>query len=89
MQTTSSNTSGYQSLEDIRLRKEQLSAELQADKDTIGEHWHRLVTPQKTETKGELIAALISNGITAFDAFLLFRKLMKGYRTIFGKKKRR
>jgi len=48
-----------------------------------------LTAPKKSDTKGELIANLISNSITAIDAFLLVRKLMKSYGHLFGKKKRR
>lgn len=78
----------YSTLEDIRQRKEAVQANIQKDNERIGLLWHDLTTPQKSDTKGELIANLISNSITAIDAFLLVRKLMKSYGHIFGKKKR-
>ena len=78
----------YSTLEDIRQRKEAVQANIQKDNERIGLLWHDLTAPQKSDTKGELIANLISNSITAIDAFLLVRKLMKSYGHIFGKKKR-
>jgi len=79
----------YSTLEDIRQRKEAVQANIQKDNERIGLLWHDLTAPQKSDTKGELIANLISNSITAIDAFLLVRKLMKSYGHLFGKKKRR
>ena len=63
--------------------------ELAQTRDEISSHWQQLVTPQQTHTRGECVAALVSNSITAFDAFLLVRKLMRSYRTLFGRRKRR
>ena len=79
----------YSTLEDIQQRKEAVQANIQKDNERIGILWHDLTAPQKSDTKGELIANLISNSITAIDAFLLVRKLMKSYGYLFGKKKRR
>jgi hypothetical protein len=79
----------YSTLEDIQQRKEAVQANIQKDNERIGLLWHDLTAPQKSDTKGELIANLISNSITAIDAFLLVRKLMKSYGHLFGKKKRR
>ena len=81
--------STYSTLEDIRQRKEAVQANIQKDNERIGLLWHDLTAPQKSDTKGELIANLISNSITAIDAFLLVRKLMKSYGHLFGKKKRK
>lgn len=79
----------YSTLEDIQQRKEAVQANIQKDNERIGLLWHDLTAPQKSDTKGELIANLISNSITAIDAFLLVRKLMKSYGHLFGKKKRK
>ena len=49
--------------------------------------WHNLTVPQQANSKGELITNLISNSITAIDAFLLARKLMKIYGKYFTKRK--
>ena len=79
----------YSTLEDIQQRKEAVQANIQKDNERIGLLWHDLTAPQKSDTKGELIANLISNSITAIDAFLLVRKLMKSYGYLFSKKKRK
>ena len=81
--------STYSTLEQIQPRKEALHANIQKDNEQIGLLWHQLTAPQKSDSKGELIANLISNSITAIDAFLLVRKLMKSYGHLFGKKKRK
>ena len=49
-----------------------------------------MFTPKENSTKGEYVASLVSNTVTAIDAFLLIRKLMKSYSGLFnffGKKK--
>ena len=81
--------STYSTLEQIQQRKEALHANIQKDNEQIGLLWHQLTAPQKSDSKGELIANLVSNSITAIDAFLLVRKLMKSYGHLFGKKKRK
>ncbi|MGN0221998.1 MAG: hypothetical protein ACI4BA_07760 [Prevotella sp.] len=69
----------YNTTEDLALRKRQLAKEIEAKKEEVAILWHSLATPEKATTKGEHIANLISNSITAIDAFLLVRKLMKHY----------
>jgi hypothetical protein len=46
--------------------------------------WNRLFVKQETSTKGEYVASIVANCITAVDAFLLVRKLMKNYSGLFG-----
>ena len=77
----------YNTLEDIQQRKDALQADIRKDNEQIGTLWRELTAPQKSDSKGELIANLVANSITAIDAFLLVRKLMKSYRYLFGKKK--
>ena len=79
----------YSSLEEIQARKEKLKDEIHQQSGQISTLWHDLVTPQESNSKGELIAHLISNSITAIDAFLLVRKLMKNYGSLFGRKRKR
>lgn len=79
----------YSSLEEIQSRKDLLKKEIQQQSGQIGNHWHDLTAPQPSSSKGELIANLVTNGITALDAFLLVRKLMKSYSFLFGRKKKR
>lgn len=73
----------YQTLEEIHTRKDELRAEIQQQGEQIGELWHGLFEPQKASTKGELVTTIISHSITAVDAFLLVRKLMKNYGGLF------
>ena len=79
----------YNTLEDIQRRKDELRTDIKANSQQISDLWHELFMPQKANSKGELIANLISNSITAIDAFLLARKLMKTYGKFFNKRKKR
>ena len=76
----------FNTLDDIQQRKDALLADIQKDSERIGTLWHGLTAPQKSDSKGELIANLITNSITAIYAFLLVRKLLKSYRHLFGRK---
>ena len=78
-------TRQYHSLEDIRLRKEELSEAIQQDSTKFSTLWNQTFIKREGNTKGEYISGLIANSITAIDAFLLIRKLMKGYGNLFGK----
>lgn len=73
------NTESYNTLEEIQLRKEQLSNAIEHDRDIIAEKWDELFKTNENPTKGEYIATIISNSITAIDAFLLVRKLLNSY----------
>lgn len=76
-------TTAYHTLEEIRQRKEQLSEELQKDSTRFSTLWGQLFVKRKDVTKGEFIASMVTNSITAIDAFLLVRKLFKNYRSVF------
>ena len=75
------------------MRKEQLSEAIDNEGDKISRIWNDLFKKQEASTKGEYVASIISNVITAVDAFLLVRKLMKSYSNVFSllnpKKKKR
>ena len=77
----------YTTLEQIQERKNQLSVDIQRESNNISELWHELASPKPASSKGELVASLVSNGVTAIDAFLLARKLMKTYGWIFRRNK--
>ena len=79
----------YQTLEEIQIRKEKLQSDIQQENDQIGILWRTLFAPQKASSKGELVASLVSNSITAIDGFLLMRKLIKTYGFIFNRKKKK
>lgn len=78
----------YRTLEEIRQRKEQLYDELQHDNQQFNTLWSQIFVKRKESTRSEFITSMISNGITAIDAFLLIRKLLKGYKGIVGKKRK-
>ena len=82
-------THQYNTLEDIELRKDELKTQLRGNSDKVGSLWHDLWVPKEANSKGEFIANLVSNSITAIDAFLLVRKLMKTYGWLFGRRKRK
>jgi hypothetical protein len=82
-------TRKYHTLEEIRLRKEELANAIQQDSTKFSSLWNQTFIKREGSTKGEYISGLIANSITAIDAFLLIRKLMKGYGTLFGKSEKK
>ena len=81
-------TTTFKTLEDLQQRKEELHAAIHEEGQQASKLWHGLADPKPASTKGELVANLIANSITAIDAFLLVRKLMKTYGSLFRRKKR-
>ena len=79
----------YSSLEEIQSRKDQLKDDIQQQSGQITNIWRELTAPQPSSSKGEMIANLVTNSITAIDGFLLVRKLMRNYGFLFGRKKRK
>lgn len=77
----------YRTLDEIQKRKEELSAELQRDNEKFSSLWGQLFVKRNDNTKGEWVASLIGNSITAVDTFLLVRKLIKNYGFLFKRKK--
>lgn len=83
------STRQYHTLEEIRLRKEELASEIQQDNAKFSTLWNQTFVKREGSTKGEYISGLIANSITAIDAFLLVRKLMKNYGWLIGRKKKK
>lgn len=79
----------YRTLEEIRMRKDELLNELQQDNTKFTTLWNQVFLKREDNTKAEYITGLVSNGIVAFDTFLMIRKLMKNYGFLFGKKNKR
>ena len=75
--------STYRTLEELRLRKQELRRELDHDNQQIDKLWHGLFVKREESTRGEFIANIISNGALAIDAFLMVRKLKKTHNTFF------
>ena len=76
-------------LDEIRERKDALLDEIQKDRDKVTSLWNQTFLKRDETSKGDYIASLVSNGFMALDAFLLVRKLMKGYGYLFGKSRRK
>ena len=74
----------FQTLEELRLRKEELASEIQKDSTKFSAMWNKTFIKREGSTKSEYISGLVANGITAIDAFLLVRKLIKNYGGVFG-----
>jgi len=82
----------YNTLEEIRLRKDQLSDAIGRDEELIATLWNDTFTKKEDSTRSEYITSVIVNSITVIDTFLLVRKLMKTYGgifTFFSKKKKK
>ena len=84
----------YNTLEEIRLRKERLSDDIDREGDKIAQIWSDVFHRHDESSKGEYVASVVTHAITAIDAFLLVRKLMKNYSGLLsfltsGKKKRK
>lgn len=78
---TNSNT--YHTLEDIQFRRNQLSEAIEEESELIADMWSNLFQKNEDISKGEYIATIINNSIKAIDAFLLVRKLMRNYSSVF------
>jgi len=87
MQNNKKTTYDFCTLDEIRERKDALLDEMQKDKDKVTSLWNQTFLKRDETSKGDYIAGLVSNGFMAVDAFLLIRKLMKGYSNLFGKGK--
>ena len=77
----------YRTLDEIRERKDELLDELRQDNTKMSTMWNQVFLKRENNTKTDYIASIVTNGIVAFDTFMLIRKLMKGYGILFGKKK--
>ena len=82
-------TNDFRTLAKIRERKEELLEEIQKDSEKVTALWNDTFVKRDEVSKGDYIASLVSNGFMAIDAFLLARKLVKGYGYLFGKGKRK
>ncbi len=79
-------TKSYNSLEEIRMRKEQLALQIEKENEEFSKRWNSLFVSKGESTKTEWVASILANSMTAIDAFLLIRKLMKNYGHLFKKK---
>ena len=63
-------------LDDIRVKKENISNQLKANEMEIAESWHELFHAQRPSNRGEMFAQIVSNSLTVYDGFMLVRRLM-------------
>ena len=89
MQNNKNTTNDFRTLAKIRERKEELLDEIQKDSEKVTALWNDTFVKRDETSKGDYIASLVSNGFMAIDAFLLARKLFKGYGYLFGKSKKK
>ena len=84
MTNNSENIVEYNSLNEIRLRKELLRKDIEADDAKIKKLWHSLFTKPdalaKNATKGKRIQSMINIGAGAFDGALLAWKLYRKFK---------
>jgi len=74
----------FQTLEEIRQRKDELLGQMEADGKRFSNIWNTIFVKPENSTKGDYIASLITNSVTIIDLFLLYRKLRKNYGGIFN-----
>lgn len=82
-------TRDYRTLEEIRQRKDELLDAIQQDDTRFSTLWNQIFLKRENNTKSDYIAGIVSNGIVAFDTFMLIRKLIKNYGFLFGMKKKK
>ncbi len=81
----------YLTLEDLQTRRDELADEIAEQDKKFSAMWQSLFVKREETTRTEFIGSMVTHGITAFDTFLLVRKLYKTYRGIFprsGRKRR-
>lgn len=74
----------YRTLDEIRLRKDELLEQLQQDNTRFSTLWNQVFIKREDNTKAEYITGIVSNGIMAVDTILMIRKLVKNYGFLFG-----
>lgn len=72
----------YHSLEEIQMRKEQLSEVIELENQEIKRLWDELTVKDEELSRGEQIAQFIKYGVMAYDGFMLFHKLRNNFGSI-------
>ena len=65
----------FDSLDDIRLRKEQLADSMEADEKEIRLTWQYMNLKEESTNLNDRISNAISYGVMAYDGIMTFRKL--------------
>ncbi|MBQ8097730.1 MAG: hypothetical protein IJ243_11755 [Prevotella sp.] len=82
MTDDTNNPRTYRTLEDIRLRKQELRRQLDNRGEHISQLWSQVYTKREETTRGQFISNVISNSALAIDAFLMIRKLRRDYKSV-------
>ncbi len=69
----------YSSMEELLMRKEQLSEVIELEDQEIKRLWGALTTKDEKATRGEQLAKFVSYGVMAYDGVMMLQKLRKGY----------
>ena len=69
----------YGSIEQMKMRKDQLREVITLEDKEIKRLWDQLTKEDSQLSKGGQIAAFFSYGVMAYDAVMMLRKLKKGY----------
>lgn len=74
----------YHSIEELRMRKEQLDEIIELEDQEIKRLWHVMTTQQEEASTGKQIMQYLKYGLMAYDGIMTLRKLKKGYGSIFN-----
>ena len=72
----------YHSLEEIQMRKEQLSEVIDLEDEEIKRLWDKLTTKDEELSRSEQILQYIKYGMRAYDGVMMLRKLKTSYGSI-------
>ena len=70
----------YNSINEIRERKEAVLAEMRKDNNEIGKRWRSLFQKSQQKKKGLTVASVISTGTGLIDGFLFVWKIYRKFK---------
>lgn len=70
----------YNSINEIRERKEAVLAEMRKDNNEIGKRWKSLFQKSQHKKKGLTVASVISTGTGLIDGFLFVWKIYRKFK---------
>lgn len=72
----------YTSIEEVRIRKTEIQKLINEKNKDIQILWNKLSEPPSSDNRNEYLEKIISNGIAAYDGFMLARKLTGIFRNL-------
>lgn len=70
----------YNSINEIRERKEAVLSEMRKDNNEIGKRWRSLFQKSQQKKKGLTVASVISTGTGLIDGFLFVWKIYRKFK---------